>query len=267
VKTELLPIATAGSAQDKSRFVKEIDEALLRGDVDLAVHSAKDVPGELPRGLTIAAAPAAEDARDALVGKAGSLDELPEKARVGTSSLRRRSQLLAIRPDLELIELRGNVDTRLQKLADGGYDAIVLALAGLRRLDRDMEVSALLEVDGFVPAAGQGILALGTRADDAATAAIVQPLNDEATMARLRAERAVVEALDATCRTPVGVHASAGDGGETLRIDAYVGLPDGREWIRDRVEGNGDVAELGKELAGRMLAAGAGEILRRSEAA
>jgi hydroxymethylbilane synthase len=255
---------TAGSEKDKSRFVKEIDEALLRGEVDLAVHSAKDVPGELPRGLVIAATPAAEDARDALVGKAGSLDELPEKARVGTSSLRRRSQLLAIRPDLELIELRGNVDTRLQKLADGDYDAIVLALAGLRRLGRDTEASGVLDVDGFVPAAGQGILALAARADDAATAEIVQRINDEATMARLRAERAVVETLEATCYTPVGVHASTVDAG--LRLDAYVGLPDGSEWIRDRVEGRGDPVELGMELAERMLAAGAGEILQRAEA-
>jgi hydroxymethylbilane synthase len=267
-----VPIATAGDEgrpdprQDKSRFVKEIEEALLRGDVDLAVHSAKDVPAELPEDLAIVGAPAAEDARDALAGGAGSLDELPDGARIGTSSLRRRSQLLAIRPDLELIELRGNVDTRLRKLADGDYDAIVLALAGLRRLDRDVEASAVLDVDGFVPAAGQGILALEARADDSAIVEIVRQLNDDATMARLHAERAVVEALDATCRTPVGAHASVGDSAGDLKIDAYVGLPDGSNWIRDRVEGNGDVAELGKELAGRMLAAGAGEILRRAEA-
>ena len=265
LRTELVPIATSGLAQDKSRFVKEIDEALLRGNVDLAVHSAKDVPGELPDGVEIVAAPAAEDARDALVGNAGSLDELPEGSRVGTSSLRRASQLLAIRPDLELAELRGNVDTRLRKLADGDCDAIVLALAGLRRLGRDGEASGVLEVDDFVPAAGQGILALEARADDAGIADLAQHLSDEISVARLHAERAVVKALGTSCYTPVGVHARTV--GEGLRIDAYVGLPDGSEWIRDRVEGQGDAAVLGKELAERMLAAGAGEILRRAEAA
>jgi hydroxymethylbilane synthase len=266
-----VPIATAGDEgrpsppQDKSRFVKEIEEALLRGEVDLAVHSAKDVPADLPPGLAIVAAPAAEDARDALVGSSGSLDELPEGARIGTSSLRRRSQLLAIRPDLDLAELRGNVDTRLRKLADGDHDAIVLALAGLRRLGRDGEASGVLEVDDFVPAAGQGILALEARADDAGVAELARRLSDETSVARLHAERAVVKALGTSCYTPVGVHASAVDQG--LRIDAYVGLPDGSEWIRDRVKGNGDVATLGKELAERMLNAGAGEILRRAEAA
>jgi hydroxymethylbilane synthase len=134
--------------------------------VDLAVHSAKDVPAELPEGLAIIATPPAEDARDTLVGKSGSLDDLPEGARVGTSSLRRRSQLLAIRPDLQVVDMRGNVDTRLRKLADGDYDAIVLALAGLRRLGRDAEAGAVLEVDDFVPAAGQGILALEARVEN-----------------------------------------------------------------------------------------------------
>jgi len=278
-KAELVPIATSGDegrdrpsgddggrrgGQDKSRFVKEIEEALIRGDVDLAVHSAKDVPAELPDGLAIIAAPPAEDARDALVGGSGSLDDLPEGARVGTSSLRRRSQLLAIRPDLEVVDMRGNVDTRLQKLVDGDYDAIVLALAGLRRLGRDAEARALLEVDDFVPAAGQGILALEARTDDSSVASVVQQLSDEIAVKRLHAERAVVKALGASCYTPVGVHARTVDAG--LRIDAYVGLPDGTEWIRDRVDGGGDAEELGTELAERMLAAGAGEILRRAQA-
>jgi hydroxymethylbilane synthase len=269
VTAELVPITTSGDVPgkpgDKSRFVKEIEEALLRGDVDLAVHSAKDVPGELPPGLAIAAAPVAEDARDALVGGAGSIDELPEGARVGTSSLRRRSQLLAIRPDAAPVELRGNVDTRLRKLADGEYDAIVLALAGLRRLGRAGEASAALDVADFVPAPGQGILALEARADDGSVVEIARRLSNAAAVARLRAERAVVETLDVSCHTPVGAHAAVMD--EGLRIDAYVGLPDGSEWIRDRVEGSGDPAALGRQLAERMLASGAGEILRRSEAA
>jgi hydroxymethylbilane synthase len=233
--------------------------------VDLAVHSAKDVPAELPEGLAIIAAPPAEDARDVLVGGSGSLDDLPEGARVGTSSLRRRSQLLAIRPDLEVVDMRGNVDTRLRKLAGGDYDAIVLALAGLRRLGREAEASAVLEVDDFVPAAGQGILALEARADDASVAAIAQQLSDEIAFERLDAERAVVKALGTSCYTPVGVHARPVDAG--LGVDAYVGLPNGSEWIRDRVEGGGDPAGLGTELAERMLAAGAGEILRRAAAA
>jgi hydroxymethylbilane synthase len=261
-----VPIATAdGAPRDKSRFVKEIEDALLREEVDLAVHSAKDVPGELPDGLVIAGAPEAEDARDVLVGGIASLDELPEQARVGTSSLRRRSQLLAIRPDITLVELRGNVDTRLRKLGDDDYDVIVLALAGLRRLGRAGEAGAALDVADFVPAPGQGILALEARAGDASVVKLVQSVGDESTFTRLRAERAVVETLDASCHTPVGAHASASERG--LRIDAYVGLPDGSEWIRDRVEGETDPVALGRELAERMLAAGAGEILRRAQGA
>jgi hydroxymethylbilane synthase len=228
--------------------------------VDLAVHSAKDVPAELPEGLAIIATPPAEDARDTLVGKSGSLDDLPEGARVGTSSLRRRSQLLAIRPDLQVVDMRGNVDTRLRKLADGDYDAIVLALAGLRRLSRDAEAGAVLEVDDFVPAAGQGILALEARVENSKIAEVARQLNDETAAARLRAERAVVKTLGTSCYTPVGVHARTVAAG--LRLDAYVGLPDGSEWIRDRVEGAGDAEELGTKLAERMLTAGAGEILR-----
>jgi hydroxymethylbilane synthase len=267
---ELVPIKTAGDLKapvgDKSRFVKEIEEALLRTEVDLAVHSAKDLPGVLPDGLAIVGAPAAADPRDALIGGAGSLDELEEGARIGTSSLRRRSQILAIRPDLETVELRGNVDTRLAKLADGDYDAIVLALAGLTRLGRSDEATAVLELDVFVPAAGQGILALEAREDNAAVSEIAQRLSDGATMARIRAERSVVQTLEASCHTPVGVHAEPADGG--LRINAYVGLPDGSEWIRDRIEdAETDPAALGRVLAERMVAAGAGKILRRSEAA
>jgi hydroxymethylbilane synthase len=237
----------------------------LRDDVDLAVHSAKDVPASLPDGLALVGAPPSEDARDALAGGAGSLDELPEGARVGTSSLRRRSQLLAIRPDLELAELRGNVDTRLAKLTGGDYDAIVLALAGLRRLGRAAEASAVLDAAEVVPAPGQGILALEARADDRDVAAIAERLSDRVALARLAAERAVVAALGTSCRTPVGVHATLENG--RLGIDAYVGLPDGSEWIRERVEEGPDPVATGERLARRMLTAGAGEILRSAEAA
>jgi hydroxymethylbilane synthase len=259
-----VPIKTSGDRPstpvgDKSRFVKEIEDALLTGDVDLAVHSAKDLPGELPEGLAIAAVPEAEDARDALAG-AGSLETLPPGTRVGTSSLRRRSQLLAIRPDLEVAELRGNVDTRLRKLAEGGYDAIVLALAGLRRLGREDAAQAVLDARRFVPAPGQGLLALQTRTGDAGA---VTALEHPPSRARLECERAVVARLGTSCHTPVGASSEL-DGG-TLTAFAYVGLPDGSEWITDALDGEaGDPAGLGARLAERMLAAGAEDLLRRA---
>ena len=251
----------AGGPGDKSRFVKEIEEALLAGHVDLAVHSAKDVPGELPPGLAIAAVPPGEDPRDALVGVA-SLDALPAGARVGTSSLRRRSQLLATRADIEVVPLRGNVDTRLRKLSEGECDAALLALAGLRRLGRDGEAGAALDAAEFVPAPGQGLLALETRSDNGVDA-VLEPIADPLARARLDAERAVVEKLGTSCHTPVGAHARIA--GERIAVHAYVGLPDGSEWITDRVEGStADAAGVGSELARRMLAVNAGELLRRA---
>ena len=265
-QTEIVRITTSGDTAaapgDKSRFVKEIDEALLAGAVDVAVHSAKDVPGCLPDGLVIAAVPLGEDPRDALVGAAGPLAELPAGARVGTSSLRRRAQLLAHNPDLDVLPLRGNVDTRLGKHAAGEYDAIVLAAAGLRRLGRTGEISAELDAAEFVPAAGQGLLALETRGDGAARA-VVELLDDRTARTRLEAERALVEALDATCHTPVGAHARVE--ADTLVLHAFAGLPDGSEWITDRaVLPGADPVAAGEELARRMLAAGAGELLRRA---
>ena len=240
---ELIAIKTTGdrggAPGDKSRFVKEIEDALLAGEVDVAVHSAKDVPGALPAGLEIAAVPAAEDPRDALIG-AESLEALREGASVGTSSLRRRSQLLAARPDLAVDELRGNVDTRLGKLAAGGYEAIVLAFAGLRRLGRANEAeAALLEPRRFVPAPGQGMLALEIRAGDTRVAEALAPLDDAPSHTRLRCERAIVAKLDASCRTPVGACSEiVGPAtGGALRAFAYAGLPDGSEWITDSVEG------------------------------
>lgn len=265
-EAELVEITTSGDrggAQgDKSRFVKEIDEALLAGEIDLAVHSAKDVPAEHPAGLIIASAPAAEDARDALVG-ASSLERLPQGARVGSSSLRRRSQLLAHRPDLEIVELRGNVDTRLRKLSEGDYDAIVLAVAGLVRLGRADELGAALPTEQFVPAAGQGILALAVRADDLQSREAAVTIFDADAFTRLIAERATVHALEADCHTPVGAHASVADG--RLELIAYAGTPDGRDWITDRVVGgDGDPEASGHGLAQRMLSAGVNEILGRA---
>jgi hydroxymethylbilane synthase len=247
--------------EDKSRFVKEIEEALLAGEVDLAVHSAKDVPGELPDGLSIVGVPERADPRDALCG-AASLEQLPEGARVGTASLRRQAQLLAARPDLEVSELRGNVDTRLRKLADGQYDGIVLAAAGLARLGRADEGSPI----DLTPAAGQGCLALEARADDEELAQLAAKLTDRDSLVCLTAERAVVTALDATCRTPIAVHARLSDG--ALVMDAFVGLPDGSVWIRDELEGDPeDPTGLGAELAERLILAGAGDVLAQAEEA
>jgi len=266
-EVQIVPITTSGDTgraapADKSRFVKEIEDALLAGQVDLAVHSAKDVPGRLPDGLAIAAVPSGEDPRDALVGTASGIDALPDGARVGTSSLRRRSQLLAINPHIEVLPLRGNVDTRLQKLADGEYDAMVLALAGLRRLGRE-DGAHPLSWDRFVPAPGQGLLALETRAEDGA-ATTVSALDDPAARCRLEAERAVVEELDASCHTPVGAHARVD--AERIALHAFVGLPDGTEWITDRLDASvHDPRTAGRELARRLLTAGAGELLRQAE--
>jgi len=255
----------AGPYLDKARFVREIERALLDGEVDLGVHSAKDLPADLPEGLEIAAVPAREDAADCYVGDAGSLADVGDGARIGTASLRRRSQLLAARPDLEVAELRGNVDTRLGRLRDGDLDGIVLAAAGLRRLGRDDEISFRFELGEMTPAAGQGALALEARSGEPETAAAAAALTDREALVALTAERATVAELGATCHTPVGVHVRVD--GDVLRADAYVGMPDGSEWIRDGLEGSTeDPVALGIELASRLTAAGAIELLERAEA-
>jgi len=257
---EIVPITTSGdrsAAGDKARFVKEIEEALLAEEIDLAVHSAKDVPAELPDGLAIVGVPERADPRDAICG-AESLDELPQGAAVGTSSLRRRSQLLAARPDLEVRDLRGNVDTRLKKLAD--FDAIVLASAGLERLGLRDEGNPL-PADSFIPAAGQGCLALEARAGEEVLPA---GITDRDALTCLTAERAVVAGLEADCHTPVGAHATLADG--RLSLAAFVGSPDGSHWVRDLLEGDSaEPASLGEEVAERVLAAGGSEILAAGE--
>jgi len=250
--------------EDKARFTKEIEEALRDERIDLAVHSAKDVPGELLDGLAIVGVPARADARDALCG-ATSLDDLREGAAVGTASLRRQAQLLALRPDLEIRELRGNVDTRLRKLNEGGYDAIVLACAGLERLERANEGTPIAEAD-LVPAAGQGCLALEARVGDAQAAELAAALTDRSALTRLTAERALVTAIGATCHTPVGAYAELD--GDTLRLSSFVGMPDGSHSIRDQVEGDAaGPAELGRAGAERLVAVGARELLEAAEAA
>jgi hydroxymethylbilane synthase len=252
---ELVEVVTSGDrgepANDKERWVRELDGALLEGAVDCAVHSAKDVPALLPEGIVIAAVPRRADPRDALCG-ARDLGALAEGARVGTSSLRRAAQLRALRADLAVVELRGNVDTRLRKLADGGYDAIVLARAGLERLGR---ADAGTPLDELVPAAGQGCLAVTTRLGaEGHVAAIDDPRSARA----LATERALVRALEADCHTPVGTHARVGAERVTLR--AFVGAPDGSAWVRDELEGS-EPERLGAEVARRLLSAGAREVL------
>jgi hydroxymethylbilane synthase len=264
-EVELVPITTSGdrgSQADKSRFVKEIEEALLAGDIDLAVHSAKDVPGELPPGLAIVGVPERADPGDALCG-AGSLADLGEGAVVGTASVRRRAQLLALRPDLLVRDLRGNVDTRLRRLTEGDFDAIVLARAGLERLGRASEGAPL---DELVPAPGQGCLALEARADDAEVAETAAALTDRAALTALTAERSLVTALDATCHTPIGAHARIE--GSLVRLTAFVGLPDGSHWIRDQLDRDpSKPAALGREIAERLVLAGARDLLAEAERA
>lgn len=260
-EAELVTVVTSGdrrrAVDDKREWVGELEEALLAGEADLAVHSAKDVPVQLAEGLELVAAPVREDPRDVLCG-AASLDDLAEGARVGTVSLRRRSQVLARRPDLEMVELRGNVDTRLRKLAGGEADAIILAAAGLARLGRSADAGGALDL---VPAPGQGILAIEARTGDEAVLSAVAPLRDAAAETALTCERALVAGLDADCSTPVGAYAEATpDGGLLLR--AYVGAEDGSTWLTDEVGGD-DPTALGRVVAERLLAAGAAEVLGR----
>jgi hydroxymethylbilane synthase len=255
-----------GFVTDKARFVKEIDEALLAGDIDLAVHSAKDVPAELPRGLVIQAVPERADPRDAVCG-VPSLEALPEGAVVGTASLRRRALLLSLRPDLDVRDLRGNVDTRLRRLAEGDFDAIVLAQAGLDRLGRGEEGNPIDPGD-FVPAPGQGCLMIEARDADEAAIEACAGLTDITATERLLLERTVVRRLGATCHTPIGVYAT-GALPDEFTLTAFIGLPDGSTWIRDELRSPDDTVSdaLGLWVADRLLAAGAEELLAEAERA
>jgi hydroxymethylbilane synthase len=263
---ELVEVSSDGEPGDKSRFVRGVERALLDEIAEVGVHSAKDVPAELTDGLMLAAVPPRADAADGWVGVGSSLEDVPEGARVGTASLRRRAQLLAARPDLRVCELHGNVDTRLRRLAEGELDAIVLALAGLRRLGRDDEVAFPLPHEAMIPAAGQGSLLLQTRAGDEAALQLVERITDGPALRELTAERAVVSLLGATCNSPLGVHGRVDLASGQMRVEAFVGLPDGSEWIRDRLEGDStEPTLLGAELAKRLLDTGARELLDRAE--
>jgi hydroxymethylbilane synthase len=249
-----VPLAQVGG---KGLFTKEIEEALLAGTIDLAVHSLKDMPTGLPAGLTLAAIPEREDPRDALIGK--PLGELSAGSKVGTSSLRRAAQLHALGRGLVIENLRGNVDTRLRKLDEGQYDAIVLAAAGLRRLGWADRIRELIEPAIMCPAAGQGALAIETRDDGGAAHEIARKLNHAATNAAVTAERSLLATLEGGCQVPIGAHGRFE--GRTLRLIAIVASPDGTRVMRDTALGTGDPAALGKELGERMLAAGARDIL------
>jgi hydroxymethylbilane synthase len=261
---QLVQITTCGDrasgAQDKERWVKELELALLAGDIDLAVHSAKDVPSELPDGLELFGAPRRADPFDALVG-AGSLAALAHGARVGTASPRRAAQLRALREDLDVIVVHGNVGTRLRLLADRDLDALVLAAAGLHRLGRAEEIGCVLSE--LVPAAGQGTLALEGRAGDERARAAAHAITDAASWDALLAERTLVAGLRASCNTPLGAHATiAGDG---IVLRTFVGLPDGSQWLRDETPPAPTARAAGELGAQRLLAAGGAELLRRAE--
>lgn len=259
-----VPLAVIGG---KGVFTKEIEEALLDGRIDLAVHSLKDLPTILPRGLQLSAISEREDARDALILPAGkaaeataSLDSLPEGAIVGTSSQRRMAQLKHLRNDIRIKDLRGNVDTRLRKLDEGEYDAIILAAAGLRRLGFGHRISHAISTETILSAVGQGALAIETRADDAPTIQFIQPINHEPTRRACTAERALLRALGGGCQTPIAAHALVEH--DRLKLDGLVASVSGDQLVRDRLEAEATEAEqAGAALAKRLVELGADALL------
>lgn len=253
-----VPLAQIGG---KGLFTKEIEEDLLDGTIDLAVHSLKDMPTVLPEGLCLTAITERANVGDAFVSnKYGSFEELPLGAVVGTSSLRRKAQLLAKRPDLEIRDLRGNVDTRLRKLDEGLYDAIILAAAGLERLGHGDRISSLIPADVCLPAVGQGALAIEARTEDKEVRDMLSFLNDLNTKQATDAERAFLGLLEGGCQVPIGVHADVE--GENIRIEAIIAALDGSTILRDTINGKADDAvSLGQQLGKKMLAAGGQEIL------
>ncbi len=247
----------------KGLFTEELEAALRDGRADLAVHSLKDLPTELPDGLVLGCVTEREDPRDALLTNgAADLASLPEGAAVGTSSLRRRAQILARRPDLEIRDLRGNVPTRVRKLEEGGYDAIVLALAGVRRLELEDRVTAILSPEEMLPAVGQGALGIEIRADDERTRELLAPLEHAASRSTTTAERAFLRVLEGGCHVPVGALAEAMDGG--VRLQGVVASLDGRRVVRGEETG-ADAESVGRALAEVLLNQGAREILAECE--
>lgn len=260
-KIQDVPLARIGG---KGLFTKEIEEALLDGRVDLAVHSLKDLPTVLPAGLVIAAMPQREDARDVLVG--GTLEGLPDGARVGTGSLRRAAQLRALRPGLVVAEIRGNVDTRLRKHHEGQYDALVMASAGLTRLGLQAEIGEYLSPEVFLPAVAQGALAIETRDDGGAGWQASRALHDAAAAATVEAERALLAGLGGGCQVPLGAHATSD--GQTLTLRAVVVSPDGTRLVRREMQApEAESAALGQRLAEDLLASEAAVIIAAAQLA
>jgi hydroxymethylbilane synthase len=257
--------ASLASIGGRGVFVKALEDRLLVGEIDLAVHSLKDMPTRLATGLKIGAVLPREDARDALVSRGGStLDDLPASAVVGSGSARRRAQLLAYRSDLVVQDVRGNVDTRLRKLSSGGYDAFILAAAALIRLQRTSAISQWLPLTLMLPAVGQGALAIEVRESDEEVRALVQPLNHPPTERAVSAERAFLSALGGGCTVPVAAHAAVADG--RLDLEALVANLNGKKLIRDSLSGSPLQAEdIGRRLADKMLSQGAAQILREAE--
>ena len=245
------------SLEGKSVFTKEIEDSLLNGEIQLAVHSMKDLPTDLPSGLTIGAIPQRADHRDALISRGSRrFEQLPGGARVGTSSPRRRTQLLAARSDLEVVGMHGNVDTRLRKLESGDYDAIVLAAAGLKRLGLERHVTELLSTKIMLPAIGQGALAIEARDDDVETLELISRLDDKSTRCAIEAERAFARKFGANCRTPIAAYAKFQDG--KLTIDGMVSSNDGRKLLRSQLTSSSPEPErVGEELAESLLNKGA----------
>ncbi len=258
-KIQDVPLAKVGG---KGLFVKEIEEALLRKDIDLAVHSMKDLPAELPIGLTIICIPEREDPRDALLTRDGkNLDALPLGARVGTSSLRRQSQLLHARPDLQIEMLRGNVDTRLRKLQENQFDAIVLAASGLRRLGWDAHITECLPLNVSLPAIGQGALGIEGRENDSFVRDLVAKLEHQPTRVTVTAERALLKRLEGGCQVPIAGHAVLQ--GECLTLEGLVASPDGKRYVRYSLAGSMSEAEsIGTKVAEELLDRGAQPILQ-----
>ncbi|HET8723801.1 MAG TPA: hydroxymethylbilane synthase [Anaeromyxobacteraceae bacterium] len=255
-----VPLAEVGG---KGLFVKEIEDALLRRDAQIAVHSMKDLPAVEPPGLVIAAVPVREDPRDALCSHGKKLSELPKGAKVGTASLRRAAQLMALRPDLQIETIRGNVATRLRKI-DEGFDAVVLAYAGLRRLGLADKVVQVFGTDEMLPAVAQGALAIEAREDDAETLRRLAPLEDRPTRIQVEAERGFLRRLQGGCQVPIAGHAEVR--GEAVRLRGLVANLDGTVIIRgERTGAVSEAAAVGEGLAEELLARGAGEILARIE--
>lgn len=255
------PLAKIGG---KGLFVKEIEKALLGGEIDLAVHSTKDLPTVLPEGLIIGAFGQREDPRDVFIGRAGckatSLDDIPRGGRIGTSSLRRRSQLLSLRPDLEIVDIRGNVDTRIKKIEELGLDGTILAAAGVKRLRKEDKIAFYFSVEELMPAVGQGVIAIEVRKEDTTIRRLVNFQNDADSAAAVQAERALMRWLEGGCQVPIGANAKVV--GDRLVIKAYLGSLDGTKAVRDSIEGPVSEAEqLGERLAQKIYEKGGKQIL------